>query len=165
MQYCRLGFNCESIMNVNCNFSPKAQLLECNYYYAMIDSAHTTHMLMLFCSCNQKSASYPTWSLLPVTTFQLLTKQDRRPASPSRWTSRSREQLPVIAMCWTMARKANTIGKDAAENDNAATIKRFKASHDIEESTPLVTIQEALTTPYKNHVVVWSNVACTKRNY
>ena len=31
--------------------------------------------------------------------------------------------------------KANTIGKYAAENGNAATIKRFKASHDIGKIT------------------------------
>ena len=31
--------------------------------------------------------------------------------------------------------KANTIGKYAAENGNAAAIKRFRASHDIREST------------------------------
>ena len=35
----RQGFNCESIINENCDFSPRAQLLERNYCYAMIDCA------------------------------------------------------------------------------------------------------------------------------
>ena len=30
------GFNCDSIINANCDFSPRVQLLEHNYY-AMID--------------------------------------------------------------------------------------------------------------------------------
>ena len=47
--------------------------------------------------------------------------------------------MPVIALRRTMARKANTIGKYAAEKCNAAT-KRFKASHDFGQST----VQEAL---------------------
>ena len=65
------------------------------------------------------------------------TKQDCRPASPMRLTSGWREQLPeqlpVIAMHWTMLQKANTIGKYAVENGTAATIKKFEASHDIGE--------------------------------
>ena len=65
--YHRPGFNCESLINANCDFSLKAQLLEHNYYYAMINSVHVTHMLTLLCSCDQKWASYATWSLLPVT--------------------------------------------------------------------------------------------------
>ena len=41
----------------------------------------------------------------------------------------------VIAVCRIMARKANTIRKYAAKSSNAAAIKRYKASHDIGEST------------------------------
>ena len=52
--YRRPGFNCESIINVNCYFSPKAQLLQHNYYYQMIDSVHVTHVLTLLCSWDQK---------------------------------------------------------------------------------------------------------------
>ena len=54
VSYHRQGFNCESIINANCDFSWRAQLLERNYYYAMIGSVHVTHVLMLLCSCDQK---------------------------------------------------------------------------------------------------------------
>ena len=43
--------------------------------------------------------------------------------------------MPIIAVRRPMARKANTIVRYAAENGNAATIKRFKESHDIGDST------------------------------
>ena len=65
--YRRPGFNCESIINANCDFSPRAQLLKCTYYYAMIDSVHVTHILMLLCRCDQRQASFATLSLLLVT--------------------------------------------------------------------------------------------------
>ena len=58
--YCRSGFNCESIINANCDFSPKVQLLRRNYYYAMIDSVHVTYVLTLLCRCNQRLASCAT---------------------------------------------------------------------------------------------------------
>ena len=72
--------------------------------------------------------------------------------------------MPVIAMPRTMARKENAIGKYAAENGNAASIKRFKASHGIEES---------IVRLFRKHYRfctritqwVWSNVAHTKCNY
>ena len=56
-------------------------------------------------------------------TFQLMRKRDCQPASPGRWTSWWREQLSVIALCWTMAQKENTIGKYASENGNAAAFE------------------------------------------
>ena len=44
-----LGFNFESIINANCDFSPKVQLLKYSHYYATIDSlhvyVHVIHML------------------------------------------------------------------------------------------------------------------------
>ena len=52
-----------------------------------------------------------------------------------------------------MAQKANMIGKYAGENGNAAAlIKRFKALHDIWESTVRL-FKKALPALYKNHVV------------
>ena len=44
LYYRRPGFNCESIINVNSDFSLRAQLLERNYYYQMINSVHVTHV-------------------------------------------------------------------------------------------------------------------------
>ena len=52
--YRRPGFNCESLINANCDFSLRSQLLECNYYYVMIDSVHVAHVLTLLCSCDQR---------------------------------------------------------------------------------------------------------------
>ena len=48
--YRRPGFNCESIINANYDLSLRAQLLERNYYYTMIDSMHVTHVLTPLCS-------------------------------------------------------------------------------------------------------------------
>ena len=96
LNYRRLGFNCESILNANYDFSLREQILEHNFYYAMIDSVHVIPVLTLLHSCDQRWASCATWSLLPVTTFQILSKQDCRPASSRRWTSQWREQLPVL---------------------------------------------------------------------
>ena len=47
----------------------------------------------------------------------------------------------------------------AAENGNAAAIKKFKASHDIGESTMLYRLRTRIMR------WVWSNIACTKCNY
>ena len=72
--------------------------------------------------------------------------------------------MPVIAVGRTMAQKAYVIGKYAAENGNAATIKKFKASHDIEESTVRL-INESHWLCIRIIQWVWSNVARTKNNY
>ena len=63
-----------------------------------------------------------------------------------------------------MVRKANTIGKYAAENGNTAAIKRFKASHDIGESTVQL-FKKWYGLRSKIMWWVWSNVAHTKCNY
>ena len=52
--HCRPGFNCESLINANCDFSLRAQLLEYNYYYAMTKSVPLTHVLTLLYSCDQR---------------------------------------------------------------------------------------------------------------
>ena len=62
-----------------------------------------------------------------------------------------------------MAQKANMIGKYTAENGNAAAIKKYKASHEITESTV------PLFKKIYHQIMqwVWSNVphTCTKCNY
>ena len=97
-----------------------------------------------FCVCNPRvNATLQLQSemsilgyLKPVTgnTFQLIMKQDCLPASPRRWTSQWKEQLPVIAMRRTMEQKANTIGKYAAGNGNAAALG---------DSMPCITLEKA----------------------
>ena len=62
LKHGRLGFICVSIINANCDFSPRAQLLERNYYHTMIDSMHVT-VLTPLCNC-ERGASYVTRSLL-----------------------------------------------------------------------------------------------------
>ena len=47
MKYRRTGFNCKSLINVNCDLNLRSHLLEHSYYYAMIDSVHVTHVLTL----------------------------------------------------------------------------------------------------------------------
>ena len=43
------------IINANGDFGPRVQLLECNYYYAMIDSMHLTHVLTFLQGPNKLS--------------------------------------------------------------------------------------------------------------
>ena len=153
--YCRPGFNCESVMNASCDFSLRAQLLLCNDRFCARDP-RVNATLQLW-----SKMSNATWSLLPVTTFQLLTKQDCQLASPRRWTNWWREQLPVIAVGRTIARKANTIGKYAAENGNTAAIKRFNGQSIVRLFKKHYQVRTRITCTRW----VWPNIARTKHNY
>ena len=115
--YRRLGFNCESLINANCNFSPRSQLLLCNDRFCVHNSRVNATLQL-------RPKMIILHYLKPVTnnTFQLITKQDCRAASPRRWTSQRKEQLQVIAVHRTMAQKANRIDKYATENGNAAAL-------------------------------------------
>ena len=82
--YRRPGFNCESLINANCDFSLKVQLLEHNYYYAMIDSVHVTHVLMLLAAAIEDEHLTLLQACYPDNTFRFLTRQECWPASPWR---------------------------------------------------------------------------------
>ena len=82
--YRRPGFNCECLINANFDFSLRARLLDCNYYCSIINSVHVTHLLTL--NLQVRSKMNILRYLKPVTgnTFQLLMKEDCRPASPRK---------------------------------------------------------------------------------
>ena len=85
-------------------------------------------------------------------TFQLMTKQDCRPAiTKDAWTSRRKQQLNVIALRRTMEQKANTIGKYAAENGNAAALGDSRPRMTSEK--PLHDYSRSATGSVQDHVV------------
>ena len=133
-------------------FSLRSQLLERNYYYAVIDSVHITHVSTQLCSCNQRWASYATWSLLPVTPFNSwwsrTVGQHYQGGEPVGGRSNCRYS-PSTGQ-WRR-RQIATISKYAAENGNAAALGDSRLRMTSEKHC--TTIQEALLAPYKNHVV------------
>ena len=99
--------------------------------------------------------------LKPVTgnTFQLLTKQDCRPASPWRWTSPWRE-IAGNRHAPDNGAKRKYDRQIYSWEWQRCSFNRFKVSHDIRESAVRL-----FNKRYRLHTRitqwVWSNVACT----
>ena len=135
--YCAVGWVLIARVYNKCElrFSPRAQLLLCNDRFREHDPRVNATLPL-------RSKMSILRYLKPVTGNSLPTPDEARPsASITKEVNQSVERAiadnrhaPIIAMHRTMARKANTIGKYAAENGKAAAIKSFKASLDIRES-------------------------------
>ena len=135
LYYHRLGFNRSSLINANCDFSLRLQLLvqiailvwDRNYYNAMIDSVRVTHVLMLLRSCDQRWTSYATWSLLQVQPSN--SWRTRTVASITKEANQSVERAIAGNHC------ASDNGAKGKYDRQRCSFRRFKALYDIGEST------------------------------